>query len=108
MCIILSLVTCGIYGIYWLVCLVNDLNVACNAPNETTGGTVFLLSLVTCGIYMLYWLYKAGNQVNYIKQCRTGYADSNTGLIYLLLGIFGLSIVSYALIQNELNQISGN
>jgi len=107
LCIILSIVTCGIYGLYWLVCMVNDLNVACNAPNETTGGTVLLLSIVTCGIYLFYWMYKAGGQVAYIKQCRTGYSDSNTGLVYLLLSIFGLSIVSYALIQNELNQVSG-
>ena len=27
-CIILSIITCGIYGIYWEICLVNDLNVA--------------------------------------------------------------------------------
>ena len=25
-CIILSIITCGIYGIYWEICLVNDLN----------------------------------------------------------------------------------
>ena len=25
-CIVLTLVTCGIYGIYWIVCLTNDVN----------------------------------------------------------------------------------
>ena len=28
LCVILTIVTCGIYGIYWLICLVNDLNYA--------------------------------------------------------------------------------
>lgn len=28
MCIILSIVTCGIYGLYWYACLTNDTNTA--------------------------------------------------------------------------------
>ena len=28
LCVILTIVTCGIYGIYWFICLVNDLNYA--------------------------------------------------------------------------------
>ena len=57
-CIILSIITCGIYGIYWEICLVNDLNVAADTPNDTSGGMVFLLSIITCGIYMLYRLLR--------------------------------------------------
>ena len=58
-CIILSIITCGIYGIYWEICLVNDLNVAADTPNDTSGGMVFLLSIITCGIYMLYCIRQA-------------------------------------------------
>ena len=67
-CIILSIITCGIYGIYWEICLVNDLNVAADTPNDTSGGMVFLLSIITCGIYMLYWMYKAGEKVQALRQ----------------------------------------
>lgn len=28
--IILSIVTCGIYGIYWTICLVNEVNCLCD------------------------------------------------------------------------------
>lgn len=107
MCIILSIVTCGIYGIYWIVCLVNDLNSASNNPQDTSGGMVFLLSLVTCDIYLMYWMYKAGDKVNYIRQRNGDYSDKNSGLTYLLLTIFGLGIVAECLIQNELNKVSG-
>lgn len=105
-CIILSLVTCGIYGIYWLVCMVNDLNTATGDAGATSGGMVVLLTLVTCGIYGLYWLYKAGTQVTVIQQRYSGRSDSSNGILYLILGIFGLSIVSYALIQSELNKVA--
>ena len=46
LCIVLSLVTCGIYGIYWFITLTNDLNTA-TGEEDTTGGMAFLLSLVT-------------------------------------------------------------
>ena len=105
-CILLSIVTCGIYGIVWLVQMVDELNAAANEPNATSGITVFLLSLVTCGIYQLYWFYKAGQQVNQAKTARGMAVDSNVSILYLVLGIFGLSIVTYALLQNELNQLA--
>ena len=103
--IILSLVTCGIYGLYWMYKIVEELNEA-SENNGTSGGMVILLSIVTCGIYMFYWMYKAGGYVNTAKTRRGMPSDSNSGIIYLVLCIFGLSIVSYCLIQNELNQIA--
>ncbi|MBR6917682.1 MAG: DUF4234 domain-containing protein [Clostridia bacterium] len=104
--IILSIVTCGIYSIIWLINMVDQINEASDNPSATPGGTVFLLSIVTCGIYLYYWLYKAGGQVNSAKERRGIPADSSSGIIYLVLAIFGLSIVSYALIQSELNKIA--
>lgn len=104
--IILSIVTCGIYGIYWLIKMADELNEASGHYDGTSGGMVFLLSLVTCGIYQLYWYYKAGEYANEAKARRNLYCDSSSGIIYLLLGLFGFGIVSYALIQNELNKIA--
>lgn len=106
LCIVLSIITCGIYGIYWLVCLVDDLNVASGRTGDTSGGMVFLLSLITCGIYGIYWMYKAGEKVAYIKQRNTGEADSSSSVLYLILGIIGFGIVVYALIQSELNKVA--
>jgi len=105
LCIILSIITCGIYGIYWQIVLVNDFNIVTEEPHETSGGMVFLFSLITCGIYQLYWMYKAGNRMDVLK-VRLGRERESRGIVYLLLSLFGLSIVSYALIQNELNNIA--
>ena len=106
LCIVLSIITCGIYGIYWLVCLVDDLNVASGRTGDTSGGMVFLLSLITCGIYGIYWMYKAGEKVAYVKQRNTGENDSSSSVLYLILGIVGFGIVVYALIQSELNKVA--
>lgn len=64
-----------------------------------------VLSIVTCGIYLIYWMYKAGEKVAIIRRANGMQADSSTGVLYLVLSIFGLAIVSYCLIQNELNQV---
>lgn len=106
LCIVLSIITCGIYGIYWLICMANDLNTASDRPNDPSGAMVFLLSLVTCNIYSWFWLFKAGEKVNIIRAKR-GVPATEASLLYLLLGIFGLGIVSYCLIQNELNEAAG-
>lgn len=105
-CILLTIVTCGIYSIYWFICMVNDLNTASHSENEMSGGMVFLLSLVTCGIYRFVWYYKAGKQVTDIQNRSTGQGDSNNSLTYLLLALLGFSIVTDCLIQNELNQVA--
>ncbi len=103
--IILSIVTCGIYGLIWFFYLVNDLNVAAQTPTDKTPGMVLLLSIVTCGIYGIIWVYQAGEKVDKIRQMN-GEAPSNSGLIYLLLSIFGLGIVAYCMIQMELNKVA--
>ena len=105
-CILLSIVTCGIYGIIWLVQMVDELNAAAGETNPTSGIVVFLLSLVTCNIYSWYWFYKAGELVNRASGARGGTQDQNRGILYLVLSILGLNIVSMALIQDELNKLS--
>ena len=103
-CIILSIVTCGIYGIYWFICVNNDSNTVSNDPKPTSGGMAFLLTLVTCGIYGIYWMYKVGNQLDSACQQR-GMPTGNRAILYLVLSIFGLSIVSFALMQDTINRI---
>ncbi len=103
-CIILSLVTCGFYSYYWLYTLTEDVNTLSGDPNATSGGMVILYSLLTCGIYSWFWLYKQGERIDRAKAAR-GISSSNSGILYLILAIFGLSIVSFALMQNEINNL---
>ena len=97
--VILTLVTFGIYGIYWMVVLNNELKHEANEDSFVSGGVAVLLTIVTCGIYGIYWSYKMGEFVDKINDSK-----SNSSILYLVLNLFGLSIVVYALIQNELNK----
>lgn len=107
LCIILSFVTCGIYTLYWFLKLTEDTNKNSGDPNATSGGMAFLLCLVTCGIYTYYWMYKRGDYIDrYMSQC--GQPGGSNGILYLILTVFGLGIVSYGLMQNELNKIATN
>ena len=38
LCIVLSIVTCGIYGYYFLYTMARDTNIACAGDGETTPG----------------------------------------------------------------------
>lgn len=104
--IILSIVTCGIYTIYWFICMVNEINYLADDKEAMSGGIVYLLGIVTCGIYFLVWFYQAGERLNKAKAMRGMPTDSSLGIVYLLLSLFGLQIVTYGLIQNELNKMA--
>ena len=45
LCVIFSIITFGIYGIYWFVKINNDANELANPPKKTSGGVAFLLNL---------------------------------------------------------------
>ena len=107
LCIVLSLVTCGIYGIYWMIKLNDEINMLDGTPEDTSGGMVFLLTLVTCGIYGIFWMYKMGGKVDNIK-AGMGQAPGSlaSSVLYLLLTFLGLGIVNYCLMQDTINKAS--
>ena len=105
-CIILSLVTCGIYGIIWYINLVNDVNTVCqDEKSSQSGGVVFLLTLITCGIYGWIWFYNAGKRMNEAgNKYNMNIADNS--VMYLILTIVGLGIIDYCILQSDLNKFA--
>lgn len=105
LCIVFTIITCGIYGIYWFVKMTDEANMVSTQNQTASGGMAFLFTLISCGIYTWYWMYKQGAKIDEAKMNR-GISSSNTGILYLILSILGLGIVSYALMQNELNKLA--
>lgn len=100
--IILSIVTCGIYTLFWLVNLVNDI---CDLKGVArTGGRDLILSIVTCGLYTWFLFYRMGADIDEIRH-RRGLNTGSNGILYLILGVLGLGIVSYALAQHSVNEL---
>lgn len=101
MAIVLTIVTCGIYGFYWMYCLNDEIKQLSGDVESPDGTMVIVFSIITCGIYSLFWYYKMGENCDKIK------GGSNTSIIYLVLGIFGMGIVNYCLIQDTINKTIG-
>ncbi len=97
--IVFSILTCGIYSIYWFIVLTDEVNRLSGHENDVSGGLSFLLTLVTCGIYAYFWAYTMGNKVDEINGTK-----NSTSIIYLVLELFGLNIVNLALMQDTVNK----
>ena len=102
--IVLTIITCGFYGIYWFITITDEANYL-SGENETSGGIAFLLTIVTCGIYKFYWNYKMG-KVMMRAQENVGIYSSDNSILYLILSIFQLDIISYSIIQSDINKIA--
>jgi len=88
--ILLSLITCGIYGIVFWYQWVEDTNrmFAGDGQESPNYFVVLLLSIITCGIYSFYWYYKMGNRLQN-NGPRYGVAITENGtsvLLWMLLG----------------------
>ena len=107
--LLLSLVTCGIYGVVFMYRMTEDVNKVCADDGQETPNYVvmLLLSLVTCGIYGFIWYYNLGNRMRGYAFSRYGQILTSGGTEILLLLVFGgftgsvtAAIAHYFLIQN--------
>lgn len=92
LCILFSIITFGIYDIYWFVCLTNDSNEINPSEKTASGGLAFLFSLITGGIYTIYWMYKLGKKL------------TGSGVLYLVLTFVGFGWLNFILAQSEINK----
>ena len=103
-CILLTIVTCGIYGIIWFINMTDNVAYLSDDP-EMSGGKAFLFTIITCGIYSFFWTYKMGKNI-YRAQVARDVPASDNSVLYVILQIFGLGIVNYCLIQNDINNMA--
>lgn len=103
--IVFTMITCGIYGIYWLYKMTEEAHCLVGRRTTASGGMVILYTFLTCGIYSFYWMYKMGETMTEAKMIRGMHADQNSALLYIVLAIFALGIVSEALIQSSINEV---
>ena len=94
--ILLTIITCGLYSIYWQIKL-NDEMLELSHESGHSGGMVVLFTILTCGLYGYYWSYKMGQCVDKVK------GGGSHPVIFLLLQLFGLGLVNYIICQITLN-----
>ena len=111
--LLLSIVTCGIYELYFMYTAINDLNTAFEGDGQDSPsfGIWLLLTILTCGIYNVYWWYTQGTRMQMSGMDRYGLNIQEGGMIFLVLAIatyfigFPGFIALYFLVRN-LNLIS--
>lgn len=103
---ILSLITFGIYNIYWIYVTSNDINNYMEKEYLNPSLSA-ILSFLTCGLFSIYWFYKYGTIVfNDMRKKADldSYGESAAVLSILLLVPFGY-IYSMTVLQSKLNII---
>lgn len=102
--ILVSLITCGIYGLYWQYKQMATLN-AWLKRDEYSFWLWFLLSIITFGIFGIYYEYKMANGINEVQADNDLVFDSNLPIMCVLLAIFGIGVASLAIQQYQINRL---
>ena len=92
--ILLSIVTFGIYPLFFWHGYSRDMNAVCEGDGRNTRGILarIVFSLLTFGIYDLVWMYGAGERIS-INSQRRNLPNNTTGGNVLLWYILGSLII---------------
>ncbi|MBO5293704.1 MAG: DUF4234 domain-containing protein [Clostridia bacterium] len=95
--ILLGIITCGIYNLWYMYHLVNDVNELCREDGKHSPGilTYILLSLITCGIYSFFYWFRIGDMLQVAVRKR-GLNSSISGANVLICMILGYAICGIA------------
>ena len=101
-CIILAFVTCSIYMWFWMYNMIKKIRMLANDTSDMIG-EYLLLMLVP--YYNVYWGYTRGKMISE-EAAKRGIQITDNSVLYLILNLLNLSIVSYAMMQNDLNKLA--
>ena len=105
MALILTIVTCGIYGIFWKAHMFKTMNMLLGYQKYSTIKW-FILSIITCSIYTVYIEYIMGQDILDLQvKKKMPVPNTNLPILSLVLTGFGLLIVSEVIQQSELNKV---
>jgi len=100
--VVFSILSCGIYFVWWIYTFSTELKSFLN-NNEINPGMETFLSLI-CFPYLVYWFYKAGKYVNSVRRKSGLNIDEDASLLPVILAVFGLAVVSAAVLQSTINE----
>lgn len=111
--ILLTIVTCGIYGLYFIYKLADDVNEMCEGDGQKTSGLLayIVFSCLTCGFYALYWNYSVANRLQAAAP-RYGFSLQENGTTVLLWDLFGMllcaigSFIALHILIKNTNQLA--
>ena len=100
----LTLITLGIYGMFWYGKQMQILNGWLGRETFSFWKTVGL-SLLTCGVYGLYTEYQMARAIVEVRVKYDMQHDPNFPIVYMLFFFFTIVLGSFAIMQNEINKL---
>ena len=85
--IILTFITCGLYGLYWMYKLTEEIHALSGKPRTPDGGTVVLYTILTCSFYFYYWLYKISGELVDLRRESGLPPDSVSNKTYMIVTV---------------------
>lgn len=101
--LLLTLVTCGIYYLYWIYRVSGEM-MAYLEERDTDPALEVVLSIITCYLYTIYWDYKTGRKIARMQEI-AGLPVTDNSLLYLVLNLLGLGFLPHVMEQGHLNEI---
>jgi len=101
--LILTLVTCGIYYLYWIYTVSVETRNYTGEP-DTDPGLEVVLSVITCYMYTIYWDYKMAKKLAFM-QSTVALPVTDNAILYLVLNFLGLGFLPMLIQQGHLNEI---
>ena len=103
--IVLSIVTFGIYVFIWIYRVSEFLGKTLGREQFSPGVEVVLCLFVP--FYIIYWVYKQSKGIDEVHRMRGNFSNTDLSVICLILTIFSLGLVAYALMQDQINKLCG-
>ena len=100
--IFLSIITLGIYKIFWECLLIANTRAI---KKGKLSYTAEILCILFVPFYSLYWWFARGKIVKE-EFAKHGYLAVGNPVLYLILSIFGLDIVSMSIMQHDFNSLA--
>ena len=100
--ILLSLITCGIYRMYFFYRISMDINAICQGDGRESESSLMaaILGQMTFGLYEIFWLCKLGQRLR-VNTPRYGFKMFETGKDIAILNAFSFGFIgSWELIKN--------
>ena len=102
--IIFSVITCGVYNVYWNYRQMKAMNILLGRE-EFSFGRWAILTLLSCGIYHIYYEYRMGSELQAWLTQNGRPVDSHLAVTGLIMSVVGLTVVADAIYQRELNKL---
>ncbi|MBQ7364796.1 MAG: DUF4234 domain-containing protein [Clostridia bacterium] len=101
--ILFSIITCGIYMLYWMYVTAKELQTA-TGRSQFSPAIILVLAIFVAPVACVLLAMECNDRLNDIRAAK-GMPPADNMVLWIVLGIL-LPIVQFALIQNEINQVA--